>query len=90
MVSFTEEMVQEELRTVIQSIQLQENGQANWISSLTNDQTVLYDGFLKATLNSIQTFDMADVRQAQVDDPVTGKVYEFVHGKARPTASQTA
>ena len=64
--------------------------QANWISSLTNDQTVLYDGVPKATLNSIQTFDMADVRQAQVDDPVTGKVYEFVQGKARPTASQTA
>ena len=54
MVSCTEETAQEELRAVIQSIQLQDNGQANWISSLTHDQTVLHDGVLKPTLNSVQ------------------------------------
>ena len=90
MVSCTEETAQEELRAVIQSIQLQDNGQANWISSLTHDQTVLHDGVLKPTLNSIQKFDIDDIRQAQINDPVTGKVYQLVKGKVRPTALQTA
>ena len=35
MVLCTKEMLQEQLRAVIQSIQLQDNGQVNWISSLT-------------------------------------------------------
>ena len=90
MVSCTEETAQEELRAVIQSIQLQDNGQANWISSLTHDQTVLHDGVLKPTLNRIQKFDIDDIRQAQINDPVNGKVYQLVKGKVRPTASQTA
>ena len=61
MVSCTEEMLQEELRAVIQSIQLQDNGQVNWISSLTSDPSVLHDGVLKPTLNTVQALDMADV-----------------------------
>ena len=90
MVSCTEETAQEELRAVIQSIQLQDNGQANWISSLTHDQTVLHDGVLKPTLNSVQKFNIDDIRQAQINDPVTGKVYQLVKGKVQPTALQTA
>ena len=79
MVSCTEVILQEELRAVIQSIQLQDNGQANWISSFTYDPSVLHDGVLKPTLNTIQTRDIADVRQAHIDDPATVKVYQFVH-----------
>ena len=90
MVSCTEEMLQEELRAVIQSIQLQDNGQVNWISSLTSDPSVLHDGVLTPTLNTIQTLDMADVRQAQIDDPITGKVHQFVHSRVRPTTAKTA
>ena len=90
MVSCTEEMLQEELRAVIQSIQLQDNGQVNWISSLTSDPSVLHDGVLKPTLNTIQTLDMADVRQAQIDDPITRKVYQFVHSRVRPATAKTA
>ena len=90
MVSCTEEMLQEELRAVIQSIQLQDNGQVNWISSLTSDPSVLHDGVLTPTLNTIQTPDMADVRQAQIDDPITGKVHQFVHSRVRPTTAKTA
>ena len=90
MVSCTEEMLQEELRAVIQSIQLQDNGQVNWISSLTSNPTVLQDGVLKPTLNTIQTLDMADVRQAQIDDPITGKVYQLVHSRVRPATAKTA
>ena len=55
---------------VIQSIKLQDNGQENWILSLTSDPSVLHDGVLKPTLNTIKTLDMADVRQAQIDQRI--------------------
>ena len=83
-------MLQDELRAVIQSIQLQANGQVNCISSLTYDPSVLQDGVLKPALNTIQTLDMADVQQVQIDDPITGKVYQFVHSRVGPTTAKTA
>ena len=34
--------------------------------------------------------DMANIRQAEVNDLITGKVYQFVHSRARPTTAKTA
>ena len=37
----TEETTQEELRTIIQTVQLQEQGKVNWVSMLINDPSIL-------------------------------------------------
>lgn len=71
MASCTEETCQDELCTIIQSAKEQDQGRINWISSLN----VLSEDEPKPSTNGKQTFDVTDIRQAQIDDSIIGKVY---------------
>ena len=42
--SCTAETCQDELRAIVQSIQLEDKGKVTWVSSLTHDPTVLHGG----------------------------------------------
>ena len=61
-----------------------------WVSSLTHDPTVLHGGDPQQIANSTPQFNLSDIRQAQLEDNVIGKVYSFVNRKQRPTSSQRA
>jgi hypothetical protein len=87
--SCTAETCQDELRAIVQSIQLEDKGKVTWDSSLTHDPTVLHGGDPQPTASSTPQFNLSDIRQAQLKD-VIGKVYSFVNRKQRPTSSQRA
>lgn len=90
MTSCTEETCQKELQTIIQSVEAQNLGRINWISSITTDPTVVSEAEPPLLTRSQQTFDSVDVRQAQIDDRIIGSVYSFVKDGKRPTSLQRA
>jgi hypothetical protein len=74
MVSCNKETSQDELRTIIKSVQLQDEGHINWISSLTNDPSVVDESEPKLPSDNRTTVDLKDIRRAQTTDKVIHKV----------------
>ena len=89
MASCTQETFQDELCVIIQSAKEQDQGRGNWISSLTHNSNVLSESEPPPSINGEPRFDGTDIRQAQLDDSIIGKVYSFVKGK-QPTPAQWA
>ena len=90
MTSCTEETSQDELYAIIQSVKEQDQGRVNWISSITHDPNILSESEPKPSTNGEPRFDVTDIRQAQLDDCIIGKVYSFVKGRKRPIPAQRA
>ncbi len=90
MASCTQETCQDELCAIIQSAKVQDQGRVNWISSLTHDSNVLSESEPPPSIKGEPRFDETDIRQAQLDDSIIGKVYSFVKGDKRPTPAQRA
>ena len=86
----TEETTQDELRTIIQTVNLQEQGKVNWVSSLINDSTILNVDASRIPKSNRSTLEIDDIRQAQIEDSVIGKVYSFIKADKRPTTSERA
>ncbi|CAB4018172.1 Retrovirus-related Pol poly from transposon [Paramuricea clavata] len=55
-----------------------------------NFKSVLHGGDPQPIASSTPQFNLSDIRQAQLEDNVIGKVYSFVNRKQRPTSSQRA
>jgi hypothetical protein len=72
--SCTAETCQDELRAIVQSIQLEDKGKVTWVSYLTHDPTVLHGGDPQPIASSTPQFNLSDIRQAQLKDNVIGKV----------------
>ncbi len=90
MASCTQETCQDELCAIIQSAKEQDQGRGNWISSLTHNSNVLSESEAPPSINGEQRFDETDIRQAQLDNSIIGKVYSFVKGNKQPTPAQWA
>ena len=90
MISCTEETSQDELYAIIQSAKEQDQGRVNWISSITHDPNILSESEPKPSTNGEPRFDVTDIRQAQLDNGIIGKVYSFVKESKRPTPAQRA
>ena len=88
----TEETTQEVLRTIIQTVQLQEQGKVNWVqvSMLINDPSILDVDASRPSKRNESTLEVEDIRKAQIEDSVIGKVYSFIKANKRPTASERA
>jgi hypothetical protein len=86
----TEETTKDELRTIIQTVNLQEQGKVNWVSSLINDPTIPNIDASRTPKSNGSTLDVDDIRQAQIEDSVIGKVYSFIKADKRPTTSVRA
>ena len=86
----TQETCQDKLCAIIQSAKEQDQGRANWISSLTYDSNVLSESEPPPSINGEPRFDETDIRQAQLDHSIIGKVYSFVKGDKQPTPAQRA
>ena len=88
----TEETTQEVLRTIIQTVQLQEQGKVNWVqvSMLINDPSILDVDASRPSTRNESTLEVEDIRKAQIEDSVIGKVYSFIKATKRPTASERA
>jgi hypothetical protein len=90
MKSCTQKTSQDELRTILSTVQLQEKGQVNWLSALTNYPDVLSaDVAIQPDSNRL-TFKTNDIQKAQLEDTVIGKVYSLIQADKRPTANQRA
>ena len=90
MKSCTQKTSQDELRTLLSTLQLQEKGQVNWVSALTDEPDVLSaDAAIQPDSNRL-TFEITDIQKAQLEDIVIGKVYSLIHADKRPTANQRA
>ncbi|CAB3998105.1 Hypothetical predicted protein [Paramuricea clavata] len=60
--SCTEETCQDELRAIVQSIQLEDKGKVTWVSSLIHDPTVLHGGDPQPIASSTPQFNLSDIR----------------------------
>jgi hypothetical protein len=90
MKSCTQKTSQDELRTILSTVQLQEKGQVNWVTALTDDPDILIaDAAIQPDSNRL-TFEITDIQKAQLEDTVIGKVYSLIHADKRPTANQRA
>ena len=74
----TVETTQNELRTIIQTVRLQAEGNVNWVPSLTNDLSILSVEVLRPSVSNRPTLKATDIRQTQIEDSVIGKVYLFI------------
>ena len=74
----TEETTQDELWTIIHTVNLQEQGKLNWVSLLINDPTILNVDASITPKSNRSTLEVDDIRQAQIEDSVIGKVYSFI------------
>ena len=75
---------QDELRTILSTVQLQDKGQVNWVSALTDDPDVLSaDAAIQPDSNRL-TFETTDIQKAQLEDTVIGTADK------RPTANKRA
>ena len=90
MASCTEETCQDELYAIMQSGKEQDQGRVNWISSITHDPNVLSESESQPSTKGEPRFNVTDIRQAQLDDSIIGKVYSFVKADKRPTPAQRA
>ena len=88
--SCTEETTQNELRTIIQTVKLQEQGRVNWVSSLTTDPSILNVDISTTPKREGSMLEISDIRQAQMEDSVIGKVYSFIKADKRPTVNERA
>ena len=86
----TEEMTQDELRTIIQTVNLQEHGKVNWVFSMINDPTILNVDALRTPKSNRSTLEVDGIPQAQIEDSIIGKVYSFIKADKRPTTSERA
>ena len=75
------ETCQDELRAIVQSIQLEDKGKVTGVSSLTHDPTVLHGGDPQPIASSTPQFNRSDIREVHLKDNVIGKVYSFVNSK---------
>lgn len=87
MKSCTAETSQDELRTIVQTVQLQQQGRVNWVSSLTDDTRILNMDVTDTPDATVKTLSAGDIRQAQIQNHTIGKVYSFVNTGKRPTTS---
>ena len=86
----TEETIQDELRTIIQTVQLQEQGKVNWLSMLINNPSIPSVDTSRPSKRNESTLEVEDKRKAQIQDGVIGKVHSFIKANKRPTASERA
>jgi hypothetical protein len=78
MKSCTQKTSQDELRTILSTVQLQEKGQVNWVSALTDDPDALSaDAAIQPDSNRL-TFETIDIQKTQLEDTVIGKVYSLI------------
>ena len=77
----TEETTQDELRTIIHTVQLQEQGKVNWVSSLINDPSILNVDASRPPKRNESRLEVEDIRKAQIVDSIIGKVYSFINSK---------
>ena len=73
----TEETTEDELWTIIQTVKLQEQGKVNWVSSLINNPTILNVDASRTPKSNRSTLEVDDIKQAQIEDSVIGKVYSW-------------
>ena len=76
------------LKKLIQSVQLQEQGKVNWVSSLTDDPSILNVDVSRPPESNRPTLEVTDIPQAQMEGSFIGNQYSFVKADKRPTASQ--
>ena len=88
----TEETTQDELRTIIHTVQLQEQGKVNWVSrfSLINDPSILNVDASRPPKRNESRLEVEDIRKAQIVDSIIGKVYSFIKANKRPTTRERA
>ena len=88
MASYTEETCQDELYAIIQSAKEQDRGRFNWF--ITHDPNVLSESESQPSTKDEPRFNVTDIRQAQLDDSIIGRVCSFVKADKRPTPAQRA
>ena len=86
----TEETTQDELRTIIHTVQLQEQRKVNWVSSLINDPSILNVDASRPPKRNESRLEVEDIRKAQIVDSIIGKVYSFIKANKRPTTRERA
>ena len=86
----TEETTQDQLRTIIQTLNLQEQRKVNWVFSMINDPTILNVDASRTPKSNRSTLEVDGIPQAQIEDSIIGKVYSFIKADKRPTASERA
>ena len=86
----TEETTQDELRTIIQTVNLQEQGKVNWVFSMINDPTILNVDASRTPKSNRTTLEVDGIPQAQIEDSIFGKVYSFIKADKQPTTSERA
>ena len=87
---YTEETTQDQLRTIIQTLNLQEQRKVNWVFSMINDPTILNVDASRTPKSNRSTLEVDGIPQAQIEHSIIGKVYSFIKADKRPTASERA
>ena len=86
----SQETSQEELKTIIDTAQLQEQGRVNWVSSLTDDPSIFNVDASESSGRSTLTLESTEIRKAQMEDSVVGRIYSFLREGKQPHANLRA
>lgn len=82
------ETMQEVLKAVVSSAQLEEQGRGTWLTAYTDDPSLLDLGMRKSSAFETPKIQSADVQQAQRQDPTIGRVVHLLQSGRRPTARE--
>ena len=74
MKSCTEEVSPDVIQAITHSVQVQDNGSANWLTALTDDPTTLTLDSIALEKPSTSQIDKTNLVQAQEQDRVVGRV----------------
>ena len=84
----TEETSPETLQAIVTSVQAQAHGDNNWLSSFSNDST-LVDADIKLSKKQVASqFKSIDMKTAQLSDPVIGKVMRYLKSGCKPSREE--
>lgn len=90
MESCSQETSQGELKTIIDTAQLQEQERVNWVSSLTDDPSIFNVDASESSGRSTLTLKPTEIRKAQMEDSVVGRIYSFLREGKQPHANLRA
>ena len=84
----TEETSPETLQAIVTSVQAHAHGDNNWLSSFSNDST-LVDADIKLSKKQVASqFKSIDMKTAQLSDPVIGKVMRYLKSGHKPSREE--
>ena len=90
MESCSQETSQEEMETIIDTVQLQKQGRVNWVSPFTDDPSIFNVDASESSGRSTLRLEPTEIRKAQMEDSVVGLVYSFLQEGKQPRANLRA